>query len=93
MRASEVGNIEVTEKIRGEKKALRRLVEQIGEYSSSLQNKTIALAHSNCEEKAKNVLESIREKYAPKNEFLVDMGPLIATYAGEGGIVISFFEE
>lgn len=58
-----------------------------------IQNKTIALAHSNCEEKAKNVLESIREKYAPKNEFLVDMGPLIATYAGEGGIVISFFEE
>ncbi len=93
MKASEIGDIEVTEKILGEKKALRRLVDQIGDYTSNLQNKTVALAHSNCEGKAKKILERIRETYQPKNELLVEMGPLIATYAGEGGIVVSFFEE
>ncbi|SER13459.1 DegV family protein [Piscibacillus halophilus] len=93
MKASDEGTIEVTEKVRGEKKALRRLVEQIGEYSKSLEGKTIALAHSNCEEKAKKVLATIRDKYQPKEELLVEMGPLIATHAGEGGLVISFLED
>lgn len=93
MKASEEGTIEVTEKVRGEKKALRRLVEQIGEYSKSLEGKTITLAHSNCEEKAKKVLASIKETYNPKEELLVEMGPLIATHAGEGGLVISFLED
>ncbi|GEL78764.1 DegV family protein [Tenuibacillus multivorans] len=93
MKASDEGDIEVTEKVRGEKKALRRLVEQIGDYTKSLEGKTIALAHSNCEEKAKKVLASIKEKYNPSEELLVEMGPLIATHAGEGGLVISFLED
>ncbi|MGM8216641.1 DegV family protein [Bacillaceae bacterium W0354] len=93
MKASDEGDIDVTEKVRGEKKALRRLVEQIGDYAKTLENKTIALAHSNCEEKAKSILSAIREIYNPQEELLMDMGPLIATYAGEGGIVISFFED
>ncbi|TFB13227.1 DegV family protein [Filobacillus milosensis] len=93
MKASEEGAIEVVEKVRGEKKALRRLVEQIGEYTKSLEGKTIALAHGNCEEKAKKVLASIREKYNPKEEILVEMGPLIATHAGEGGLVLAFLED
>lgn len=93
MKASEEGTIEVTEKVRGEKKALRRLVDQIGDYSKSLEGKTIALAHSNCEEKAKKVLATIREKYQPKEEILVEMGPLIATHAGESALVLSFLED
>ncbi|PKR77017.1 DegV family protein [Halalkalibacillus sediminis] len=90
MRASDEGEIEVTEKIRGEKKALRRLVDQIGEYTKSFEGKTIALAHSNCEDKAKQILSNIREKYDFNDEMTVEMGPLIATHAGEGGLVISF---
>ncbi|MGP4071485.1 DegV family protein [Piscibacillus sp. B03] len=93
MKASEEGTIEVTEKVRGEKKALRRLVDQIGDYSKSLEGKTIALAHSNCEEKAKKVLATIREKYQPEEEMLVEMGPLIATHAGESALVLSFLED
>ncbi len=51
------------------------------------------MSHSNCEEKARKVLASIREKYNPDEEILVEMGPLIATHAGEGGLVISFLED
>ncbi|WP_369405091.1 DegV family protein [Piscibacillus salipiscarius] len=65
----------------------------MGEYSKSLEGKTIAMSHSNCEEKARKVLASIREKYNPDEEILVEMGPLIATHAGEGGLVISFLED
>ncbi|MDQ0159229.1 DegV family protein [Alkalibacillus salilacus] len=93
MRASEEGEIEVTEKIRGEKKALRRLVDQIGEYTKSLEGKTIVMSQSRCESKAKQIMDQIRERYHQDEEYIVEMGPLIANYAGEGGLVISFLRD
>ncbi|WP_188207803.1 DegV family protein [Alkalibacillus aidingensis] len=93
MKASDEGEIEVTEKVRGEKKALRRLVEQISDYTKSLDGNTIAMTHSNCEDKAKQILNQIREKYHQQEEHLAEMGPLIANYAGEGGLVISFLAD
>ncbi|NIK11951.1 DegV family protein [Alkalibacillus almallahensis] len=93
MRASEEGEIEVTEKIRGEKKALRRLVDQIGEYTKSLEGKTIVMSQSRCESKAKQIMDQIRDRYHQDEEYIVEMGPLIANYAGEGGLVISFLRD
>ncbi|WP_027964879.1 DegV family protein [Halalkalibacillus halophilus] len=93
MKASDEGDIEVTEKVRGEKKALRRLVEQIGDYTKSLDGKMITIAQSNCEEKARQVLANIKDKYNQQEEIMVEMGPLIATHAGEGGLVISFLKD
>ncbi|TFJ92069.1 DegV family protein [Lentibacillus salicampi] len=92
MRGSDEGTIEVTEKVRGNKKSLRRFVEQIGEYSRNFENKVITMTHCNAENRAKKVLASIRDKYPFKDAYLTDMGPLIANYAGEGGLVISFFK-
>lgn len=84
------GKIEVFEKNRGEKKALRRFIDAIGEYTKEFEGKTISLSHSNCEEKGKAVLAEIMERYPFKEGILTEMGPVIGTYAGEGGLVISF---
>lgn len=87
---SKEGAIEVREKARGDKKALRRFIEQIGEYGKDLEQKVLTMTHSNCEEKALSILNDIKEKYNFKETILSEMGPLIGTYAGEGGIVIAF---
>ncbi|ASN07096.1 DegV family protein [Virgibacillus necropolis] len=92
MRASEEGTIEVAEKVRGDKKSIRRLIEQIGEYTKNVEEKIIVMSHSNAENRAKAVLDEIMEKYPFKDSYLTDMGPLISTYAGQGGIVISFYK-
>ncbi|MDQ0352968.1 DegV family protein with EDD domain [Alkalibacillus filiformis] len=93
MKASDEGEIEVTEKIRGEKKALRRLIEQIGEYSKTLEGKTIVMSQGNCESRAQKLMSQIKEQYNQEEDYTVEMGPLVANYAGEGGIVISFLED
>lgn len=93
MRGSEEGTIEVTEKIRGEKKSLRRFIEQIGEYAKSTENKSLFMSHCNDESRAKKLLDGIREKYSFKEAFLTDIGPIIATHGGEGAIVIAFFRD
>ncbi|MFA1822578.1 DegV family protein [Virgibacillus oceani] len=93
MKASEEGTIEVTEKVRGEKKSVRRFVEQIGEYTKNVEDKVIAMTHCNDEERAKSVLAEIKKKYPFKDSFITETGPLISTYGGKGALVISFFKD
>lgn len=93
MRASEEGSIEVTEKVRGDKKSIRRFIEQIGEYTKNVEDKIITMTHCNDEERAKGVLAEITKRYPFKEAFLTETGPLISTYGGEGAIVISFFND
>ncbi|KGX87842.1 DegV family protein [Pontibacillus marinus] len=93
MKKSDIGTIEVAEKVRGNKKALRRFLEQIGEYTKNFEDKVIAVSYSTTEEKAKSFIHEIKDRYAFKDSILTEMGPLIATHAGEGGYVISFFRD
>ncbi|RFA33654.1 fatty acid-binding protein DegV [Virgibacillus dokdonensis] len=92
MRASEDGAIEVTEKVRGDKKSIRRFIDQIGEYTKNVEDKVISLSHCNAEGRAKKVLNEIREAYPFKDALIMETGPLISTYGGEGALVISFFK-
>ncbi|MCA1023935.1 DegV family protein [Halobacillus litoralis] len=93
MKASEIGAVEVTEKVRGNKKSIRRFVDQIGEYAHSFEDRVIALSHSNDAERGNQVLQMIKDRYPFKESLFMDMGPLIATYAGEGGLAIAFFKD
>lgn len=91
MRGDTEGSLEVVEKVRGDKKSIRRFIDQIGEYTKSFEKKIIVMSHCNAEGRAKAVLGDIMKKYSFKDSYLMDMGPLISTYAGEGGLVIAFF--
>lgn len=93
MKASDEGTIEVAEKVRGNKKAIRRFIEQIGEHGKNFENKVISMSHSGEEDKAKKLLQEMKETYSFKGSILSEMGPLIATHAGEDGYVISFFRD
>ncbi|TQS76423.1 DegV family protein [Ornithinibacillus gellani] len=93
MRASSEGAIEVSEKVRGEKKSIRRFIEQIGDYTRNMEDKIITLTHCNAEEHAKGVLAEIMDKYSFKDSYITETGPLISTYGGEGALVISFFKD
>ncbi|WP_347861586.1 DegV family protein [Salimicrobium sp. PL1-032A] len=94
MKATEVvGDIDVTEKVRGNKKAVRRLVEQIGEYTSDFEDKVIAISHCNDEKNAQDLRDRIKAAYPFKDSILTEMGPLISTYSGEGGLVVAFYKD
>ncbi|WP_217587367.1 DegV family protein [Lentibacillus saliphilus] len=87
----EDGTIEVIEKVRGDKKSIRRFIDQIEDHTKQFENKIIAMTHVNDEARGKKVLAEIMDKYPFKDSLITETGPLISTYAGEGGLVISFF--
>lgn len=93
MRASDQGEVEVSEKIRGNKKAVARFIDQIGEYTKNFENKVLFMTHCNNESYASKLLQDIKSIYPFKESFLTDMGPIISTYGGDGAIVIAFFKE
>ncbi|MFC2947792.1 DegV family protein [Virgibacillus sediminis] len=93
MKASDEGTIEVMEKVRGDKKSIRRFIDLIGENTVHAEEKILCMSHCNAEQKAKEVMDEVSGKYGFKDAYLMDMGPLIATYGGEGALVISFFKD
>ncbi|WP_047981066.1 DegV family protein [Ornithinibacillus contaminans] len=93
MKGSEEGTIEVAEKVRGDKKSIRRFVEQIGEYAKTVEDKILVMTHCNASERAKAVLAEIKANYPFKGTYVTEMGPLISTYGGEGALVIAFFKD
>ncbi|MFD0697043.1 DegV family protein [Paenibacillus sp. GCM10027628] len=90
MKASDEGSIEVIEKIRGTQQALKRLIEKIGETRHDYDRDVIAVAHSNCEERARAVLNQLLEKYPFRHVLFSNMGTVIGTYAGEGGVLVAY---
>lgn len=93
LRANDEGKIEVLEKVRGDKKALRRFVEQIGDYMTNAENKVLTMTHCQAKERAEHVVQDIKQTYNFKQIILSNMGPVISTHAGESALVISFFKD
>ncbi|WP_048602725.1 DegV family protein [Rubeoparvulum massiliense] len=86
------GKIELHEKVRTSKRAISKLINLIGELTQDKYQFLVGVAHSNCKEKGEEIKHTIEELYQDRKlkVFLTEMGATIGTYAGEGGIVISF---
>lgn len=90
MGAADDGNICLVQKARGSKKALRKLVDVIGEQGEKLEEKIIGIAHCNCFEKAEKLKEEIMKRYNFKDIIIVETAGISTVYANDGGIVIAF---
>ncbi|MEO3944416.1 DegV family protein [Gorillibacterium sp. CAU 1737] len=89
MKASAEGSLEVVEKVRGSQNAILKMIDRIGETVKNAEKTVLGIAHSNCEQKAKEVMRTILSKYPFKDIIFSEMGPVIGTYAGEGAILVA----
>ncbi len=90
MRGTDKGAIELVKKVRGSKRALRKLVDVIGEKGDRLEEKILGIAHCNCLDRALKLKEEVNEKYNFKDIIIVDTAGISTVYANDGGIVIAF---
>lgn len=90
MKSNPEGQIDLSEKVRGSKKAIKRLVEVVGEQGLKLEDRTLAIAHCNCLEKAIEFKEEIFRKYNFKDIQIVETHGISTVYANDGGLIISF---
>ena len=79
------GKIEVYEKVRTEKKAVKRLLEILQEKTADGQYQ-LAIIHANAPEKADNFKDLLEEAGVTSELPIVTFGSVIGTHLGEGAI-------
>ncbi|MCQ8260071.1 DegV family protein [Streptococcus suis] len=79
------GKIEVYEKVRTEKKAIKRLIEILQEQTTDGQYQ-IAIIHANAPEKAENFKQQLEEAGVGSDLPIVSFGSVIGTHLGEGAV-------
>ncbi|MCK4027469.1 DegV family protein [Streptococcus suis] len=79
------GKIEVYEKVRTEKKAIKRLIDILQEETAEGQYQ-IAIIHANAPEKAENFKVQLEEAGVGSDLPIVSFGSVIGTHLGEGAV-------
>ncbi|HYE83542.1 MAG TPA: DegV family protein [Clostridia bacterium] len=85
------GKVEILEKVRGRKKFLSRAIEIIGEKKKDFRDTVFAITHIDNLEDARFLRDEIMKRYKPKDVIINYMGATMGTYAGKGGMIVSFY--
>lgn len=89
MGADKTGNIFPIEKVRGSKKAFKRLIEIIGESGVKFEDRIVAISHADALQKAIDLKEDLM-KYNFKDIIIVETKGLSTAYVNDGGIILAF---
>lgn len=84
------GSITQYEIQRGSKKAMRRLIELVTEFSAKNNTRELGVAHCNCLQKAEEFIEELKKRHNYDNIFLVDTAGVATLYAEEKGLIVAF---
>jgi DegV family protein with EDD domain len=84
------GEVKIMKTIRGRKKAMRVLVEEMEKKNVSYKERIVAITHCDCLDDALALKEEIMQKFDPAEIMLTTMGPVIGTHAGLGGLLVCF---
>ncbi|MEA4925978.1 MAG: DegV family protein [Syntrophomonadaceae bacterium] len=82
----------VTEKVRGRKRSLKRLLELADAYGEEyFSGRLIGISHLNCLDDAEFLAGEIKDRHPQLGDIIIsDIGATIGTYVGEGGVLITF---
>ena len=86
---NDAGVIEVFEKIRTEKKAIKRLIEVVEEKTASASYQVMVI-HGNAEEKAESLRQQLIEAGIADDIPLSTFGSVIGTHLGEGSVALAY---
>lgn len=90
---TEDGKLAVFEKVRGRQKAIRRIIEIVGERCKTPKSQTIALVHADCPDIMKEAEELLKERYGCQKFIETSLGCAIGAHTGPGLLGICFLDE
>jgi len=84
------GEVVPLEKVRGEKRALERLISLIGQQKNDFSDTVFYITHTENPEDAEFIKSELVKRYKPRQVLIYEIGPTVGTYTGPGGIVLTF---
>ena len=88
MGATQEGTICQLDQASGMNKALVKMVEHIQEVTTDSVNRTLAISHCNCAQRAQMLKEALEEKMNLKKILVLDTAGVSSMYANDGGIIV-----
>lgn len=88
MGATQEGTICQLGQARGMNKALVKMVDHIVEKTVDSENRTLAISHCNCEERAELLKEAILGRMKLKDIIVLETRGLSSMYANDGGVIV-----
>lgn len=89
MGSTPVGSICQLGQGRGMKKALVKMADHVALDAIRPEEKTLAIAHCNCPERAAEMERLLRDRLKFKDCFIVDTAGISSMYANDGGIIVA----
>ncbi len=86
------GEIEMLDKVRGRKKVLGRLLEEVQKKGNDMENQTFGVVHAECPEDAQKMKDMLIERFNPKDVLISRIGCVIGTHVGPGTIAVFFMK-
>lgn len=83
------GKLDVVKKIRGRKKAMRELLDEL-QYIKSPEEQTIFINHGDCLKDAEQLREMVLNEVNVKNVVINYIGPIIGSHTGPGMLCLVF---
>jgi DegV family protein with EDD domain len=90
LHSNKEGKVVLQAKARGKKKFLNMVLQEIIRLRPDMTSVDAGITHFNNAEDAEFIKKAITEKCHARNVLMNDMGITMATYAGEGGMIVSF---
>ncbi|WP_394140731.1 DegV family protein [Cytobacillus oceanisediminis] len=93
IRINRDGAFELFDKVRSEKKAIKRMIELLGDSYSKHTIPQVQIMHGNVQEKANELAEEIKSVYPRLDIFIGEISSTIAAHAGEGTLAVIWHNE
>ena len=89
----ENGSLKAVEKMRGWKKAQKRILDMVGEKGSNLENQVVGVCYGTDKESSEYLKEQLQERYHVKGILEAQVGCAIGAHTGPGIVAVVFLNE
>ena len=90
IRVNHEGALEVVEKIRGRKKALKSLIQRFQDTAVNPADQTVFIMHADCLDEAEKMKAELAEKFGVQNFVINQLDPVIGAHVGPGTVALFF---
>lgn len=86
------GKVAVANKVRGKKKGIQWMIEQVESHYPSKHIPIIGVAHANNLDNAAELEAALREHFTIDQIYIIEIGPVVGTHVGPNAMGITFFK-
>ena len=87
------GRLHVAAKPRGQRQAMRLLIERMEQDWRPERSRDVAVAHADSETEALDLRKSVEERFPEANIFLSEIGPVIGAHVGPGMLALAYWAD